>query len=47
MPPVQVLLVFAAAAAIYMGGKTVGHGVKVGAVKVKHAIVHVVTLGKK
>jgi hypothetical protein len=47
MPTPAFILVAVAGACIFYGGKAVGHGVKVGAVKTKHAIVHVITLGKK
>jgi hypothetical protein len=43
----RVLLICAAVAGLYYGGKAVGHGAKVGYTKTKHAVVHVVTLGKK
>jgi hypothetical protein len=42
MPPVQVILLCAALGGLYLGGRAIGHGVKVAAVKTKHAIVHVV-----
>lgn len=47
MPPVQVLLIAAAAAALYVGGVKVEHGIKKLAAKTHHAIVHVVHPRKK
>lgn len=47
MPDGSVLVVLALAGMLVFAGKPVAKGVKVAAVKTKHAVVHVVTLGKK
>jgi hypothetical protein len=47
MPPAPVLVVCAFAGALFFAGKPIVHGVKAAAHKTAHAVVHVVTLGKK
>lgn len=47
MPPVQILLICALAASTFLGARVVVHGVKAATVKTSHAVVHVVTFGKK
>jgi hypothetical protein len=47
MPSAPVLVTLAVVAMLITAGRPVAHGVKKAAVKTKHAIVHVVTLGKR
>lgn len=47
MPAPGVILAAAVIGIAIWGGAKVGHGIKVAAQKSSHAIVHVVTLGKK
>lgn len=47
MPEGSVLVVLALASMMIFAGKPVVHGVKKAAVKTKHAVVHVVTFGKR
>jgi hypothetical protein len=43
----KILILLVAIGAGYLVGKPIVHGVKVAAHKTSHAVVHVVTLGKK
>lgn len=42
MPDAKTLVILAGLGLLLVGAKTVGHGVKVGAVKTEHGISHVV-----